>query len=138
MNRLFARVVLLLSLASAFACTQAPGDHSAPVIGDISTSSKVVVISDCQNTSVAITARVTDESKIDRVQLSYRVGQSGKFVTVPMQPENDQYRAEIKGADLQSSGYGNLEFYITAQDEAGNKSESPHDTSVQFLPCVSS
>jgi hypothetical protein len=137
MNRLFARVVLVLILASAYACTQVSGDHSAPVISDISTSSKVVVISDCQNTSVTITARVTDESKIDHVQLSYRVGSSGKFISVPMKPKNDQFSAEIKGADLQGNGYGNLEFYIAAQDEAGNKSESPHDTSVQFLPCVS-
>lgn len=135
MNRLFA--LLLLLCASGYGCTKVPGDHSAPVISDITTSAKVVVISDCQNTSVTITARVTDEAKINQVQLWYRVGQTGKFVSVPMKPQNDQYSVAIKGADLQGNGYGNLEFYITAQDEAGNKSESPHDTSVQFLPCVS-
>jgi hypothetical protein len=128
----------LLLIATVVACTPPPADRSAPVIRDVTTSSKVVVISDCQNTSVMITAKVTDESPIDSVRLWYRVNESGQFVALPMKAEQDIYSAEIKGADLQGNGYGTLEFYISAQDESGNKSESPHDNSVQFLPCVSS
>ena len=53
-----------------------------------------------------------------------------------MSLQNDLYAAQVKGSDLQGHGYGAIEFYITAEDEAGNKSESPRDDSVQFLPCV--
>jgi hypothetical protein len=136
MTQLLRCITLLTLFAIASACTQLPWDRSAPVISNIMTSSKVVVISDCQNTSVTITAHVTDESKINQVDLLYRVDQNKPFTSLPMKAENDRYSADIKGADLQGNGYGVLEFYITAQDETGNKSESPHDTSVQFLPCV--
>ena len=119
------------------ACARMSSDRSAPVIGDITTSTKVFVISDCQNTSVTITANVTDESTVDQVQLWYRVDQNGPFTSLPMNGQNNQYSATVKGTDLQGGGYGVMEFYIAAQDEARNKSESPHDTSVQFLPCVS-
>lgn len=133
--RYFVQYVALIALLAA--CTQMPSDHSAPVISDITTSNKVVVISDCQNTSVVISAKVKDESKISRVELWYRVNQERPFTSRSMTDQSDQYSVEVKGADLQGNGYGIVEFYITAQDEAGNKSESPHDTSVQFLPCVS-
>jgi hypothetical protein len=133
------RLVWIMTLTVLLAaCAPTPSDHNAPVIGDITTSNKVFAISDCQNTSVTITAKVTDGSNITQVQLWYRVNREGPFASLPMKAENDQYSAEVKGADLQGGGYGVMEFYITAQDEAGNKSESPPDTSVQFLPCVSS
>lgn len=134
MKRLIRIAIFAALLAS---CTRTPSDRTAPVISDITTSNKVVVISDCLNTSVTITAKVTDESKVSQVQVWYRVNQEGPFASRPMTEQNHQYRVEVKGSELQGNGYGVMEFYVTAQDEAGNKSESPHDTSVQFLPCVS-
>ena len=118
------------------ACAAIRADHTGPVISDISTSDKVVVISDCLTTSVTITAKVTDASNIKSVLLWYRVGSDQPFASSNMNLKDDIWAAKVKGADLQGHGYGAMEFYITAEDEAGNKSESPHDDSVQFLPCV--
>ena len=118
------------------ACAGIRADHTGPVISDISTSDKVVVISDCLTTSVTITAKVTDASNIKSVLLWYRVGSDQPFASSNMNLQDDIWAAKVKGADLQGHGYGAMEFYITAEDEAGNKSESPHDDSVQFLPCV--
>jgi hypothetical protein len=124
-------IALILS-----ACAGVRGDHTGPVISDISTSDKVVVISDCLSTSVTITARVSDASNIKSVLLWLRVGSDGPFASSNMNLQNGLYAAKVKGADLQGHGYGAMDFYITAEDGKGNKSESPHDTSVQFLPCV--
>ena len=124
-------VALILS-----ACAAVGGDHTGPIISDISTSDKVVVISDCLATSVTITAKVTDASNVKSVLLWVRVGSDQLFASSNMNLQNDLYTAKVKGADLQGHGYGAMEFYITAEDEKGNKSESPHDDSVQFLPCV--
>jgi hypothetical protein len=118
------------------ACAAIRADHTGPVISDISTSDKVVVISDCLTTSVTITAKVTDASNIKSVLLWYRVGSDQPFASSNMNLQDDIWAAKVKGADLQGHGYGAMEFYITAEDEAGNKSESPHNDSVQFLPCV--
>ena len=117
-------------------CAAIPSDHTGPTISDISTSDKVVVISDCLSTSVTITAKVTDASNVKSVLLFYRVGPDQPFASSNMDLQNGIYLAKVKGADLQGHGYGAMEFYIAAQDEAGNKSESPHDDSIQFLPCV--
>lgn len=138
MKCLFQLIALVVISNFLPACTHIPSDHSAPVISDITTSAKVVVISDCQNTSVTVSAKVTDESRLNQVRLWYRIAQNGQFVSLPMNAEKDKYSVELKGADLQGSGYGTLEFYISAQDEPGNEGKSQHDTSVQFLPCVSS
>ena len=124
-------IVFMLS-----ACDGIRSDHTGPTISEISTSDKVVVISDCRSTSVAITAKVTDASNVKGVWLWYRVGSDQPFASSKMELQNDIYAAQVKGAELQGHGYGALEFYITAEDETGNKSESPHDESVQFLPCV--
>ena len=119
------------------ACANPRSDHTGPAIRDISTSTKVVAISDCLNTSVTITAHATDESKITSVQLWYRVGSDQTFASAKMDLQNNLYTATVKGAELQGHGYGVMEFYITAEDEAGNSTKSPLDQSVQFLPCVS-
>jgi hypothetical protein len=130
-------VMLLLGIGLLLpACVGSQGDLTGPVISDISTSDKVVVISDCLATSVTITARVSDASNVKSVLLWVRVGPDGPFASSNMNLQNGLYAAKVKGADLQGHGYGAMEFYITAEDEAGNKSESPHDDSVQFLPCV--
>ena len=120
----------------ATACASIRSDQAGPVISDITTSDKVVVISDCLSTAVTITAKVTDASNIKSVLLWYRVGSDQPFASTKMSLQNNLYAATVKGSDLQGGGYGAMEIYITAEDEKGNKSESPPDTSVQFLPCV--
>ena len=132
------RIVALIAVSTFVlsACGRIRGELSGPVISDISTSDKVVVISDCLTTSVTITAKVTDASNVKSVLLWYRVGSDQPFASSNMNLQNDIYAAKVKGADLQGHGYGAMEFYITAEDGKGNKSESPHDDSIQFLPCV--
>jgi len=130
-------VMLLLGIAWILsACAGSRGDHTGPAISDISTSDKVVVISDCLATSVTITAKVTDASNVISVLLWVRVGTDGPFASSNMNLQNGIYTAKVKGSELQGHGYGAMEFYITAEDGKGNKSESPHDDSIQFLPCV--
>ena len=118
------------------ACGKVSSDHAAPIISDISSTGKVLVISDCLSTSVTITAKVTDASKIASVHLWYRVGSDQSYLSTVMELRDGLYTASVKGADLQGNGYGAMEFYITAQDGAGNSSKSPLDNSIQFLPCV--
>ena len=118
------------------ACTGIRSDQAGPVISDISTSDKVVVISDCLSTAVTVTAKVTDASNVKNVLLWVRVGSDQPFASSKMNLQNDLYAAQVKGSDLQGHGYGAMEFYITAEDEAGNSSKSSVDHSVQFLPCV--
>lgn len=131
------RIVTLVMVATLLpACNGGQADRSGPTISDISTSDKVLVISDCQSDSVTITARASDESKIDRVLLWYRVGSDQPFAFTEMDLQDDMYAVTVKGSELQGQGYGAMEFYITAEDEQGNASESAHDTSIQFLPCV--
>ena len=130
-------VMLLLGIGLLLpACAGSRSDLTGPVISDISTSDKVVVISDCLSTSVTITAKVNDASNIISVLLWVRVGSDQPFASSNMNLQNGIYAAKVKGADLQGHGYGAMEFYITAEDGKGNKSESPHDDSIQFLPCV--
>jgi hypothetical protein len=124
-------IALILS-----ACAGLQKDQAGPAISDISTSDKVVVISDCLATSVTITAKVTDASNVKSVLLLYRVGSDGPFASSNMNLQNGIYTAKVKGEDLQGHGYGAMNFYITAEDGKGNKSESPQDDSIQFLPCV--
>ena len=119
------------------ACEGGSSDKAGPIISDISTSGKVVVISDCPATSVTITAKVTDASKITSVLLWVRVGSDQPFASISMEAHEDLYSASVKGADLQGNGYGAMEFYITADDQEGNRGKSPLDNSIQFLPCVS-
>jgi hypothetical protein len=132
--RIFALVFISTFVSSA--CGRLQRDSSGPTISDIATSDKVVVISDCLTTSVTITAKVTDASNIKSVLLWYRVGSDQPFASSNMKLQNGIYAANVKGSELQGHGYGAMEFYITAEDGEGNKSESPHDDSIQFLPCV--
>lgn len=130
-------VTLLLSTVLILSACTGARDLAAPIISDISTSGKVVVISDCSATSVNITAKVTDASIIKNVQLWYRVGSEVQFASTKMNLQNGLYASVVKGSDLQGQGYGAMEFYITAMDESGNTGKSPLDHSIQFLPCVS-
>src|SRR5215208_2879504 len=128
--------LIVLSTFAASACKGIQNDTAGPSIGDVSTSDKVVVISDCPATAVTISAHVTDESNVTSVVLRYRVGAAGPFASTAMATQNDKYTAAVEGSDLQGHGYGDLEFYITAEDDAGNFSKSLADKSIQFLPCV--
>ena len=60
--RAFLRISVLISIITLIlsACVEIPDDHTSPVINDISTSGKVLVISDCLATSVTVIAKVTD------------------------------------------------------------------------------
>jgi hypothetical protein len=138
--RIFDRCAALIFITTLVlsACVGIPGDRTGPVISDISTSGKVLVISDCLATSVTVTAKVTDASRIASVLLWYRVGSDRPYSSTSMNAQGGSYTASVKGSDLQGDGYGAMEFYITAEDEAGNSGKSPLDKSIQFLPCVNS
>jgi hypothetical protein len=128
--------LMVISTLVLSACGRIQSDLSGPSISDISTSGKVLVISDCPSTSVTITAKVTDKSKITHVLLWYRIGADRSFASINMDIQNDVYTAVMNGPDLQGHGYGAIEFYITAEDAQGNMSESPHVDRLEFLPCV--
>jgi hypothetical protein len=125
-------------LLLAMSCSVLPlNDTTAPAIENITTSSKVLAKSDCIPTSLTVRADVTDNSRVDHVTLWYRVGEDQDFVPTPMaHAERDQYTAAVKGLDIPGGEYGTFEFYIVAQDPAGNQAKSTPDKSVQFLPCV--
>ena len=119
------------------ACEKASTDHTGPVISAVQTSGNVLVISDCAGTSISISANVTDPSNVKSVLLFYRVANE-PFASTSMELKDGVYQASLVGSDFLGKGYGNLEFYIQAQDGAGNVSKSSINQSVQFLPCVSS
>jgi hypothetical protein len=131
--RSFIRVALVILLT---ACGSNRASKAGPIISDVSTSGKILVISDCQGTSITVNAKVNSESKIDNVLLFYRVGSDVPFESIPMTAQGENYSAVLRGKDLQGKDYGDLEFYITAEDEQGNASKSPLNKSIQFLPCV--
>ena len=49
----------------------------------------------------------------------------------------NDYSANVAALDLPVGKYGVWEFYLTAEDAPGNLSQSPLDTSVELLACVS-
>jgi hypothetical protein len=121
------------------ACRQvvlASQDRTGPSIEHVETSVKFLAKSDCQNTSETVTAEVKDESGVAQVTLWYRVGADQKYTSVEMRFVEQKYSATVKALDTPGGEYGTWEFYITAEDSAGNKSQSLLDTSVQLLPCV--
>ncbi len=138
--RTFLAVVVLSSMCLITACTQehaATLDKAGPLIGAMTTSTKSFSI-DCTPTAVTVTARVTDPAGLRQVQLWYRVGTDRAYQSVSMAANQaSEYQATIQGPRLPPDRYGALELYITAEDQAGNRSKSATDTSVQFLPCVS-
>lgn len=127
---------LLIIIFALSSCRGNQNDHEGPVISDITTSGKVLVISDCSSTSVTITAKVTDASPIISVLLQYRVNSDQSYLSSAMDLKDGLYTVPVTGADLQGNGYGAMEFYVVANDEVGNSSESPVDQSIQFLPCI--
>jgi hypothetical protein len=139
MQRIISILAVLILSSSLVACGQvalAAQDHTGPSIGQIETSTKFMAKSDCQPTSVTITANITDESGIKQAVIWYRVGSDQQYTPVNLSLINGKYSATVKGLDVPGGEYGTWEFYLSAEDTSGNKSESPLDTSVQLLPCV--
>lgn len=134
--------MLLLSAAALIACQPqsalAAQDVVGPTIGNIETSTKFMAKSDCNTTSVTVTSNITDESGIKQADLWQRVGADQPYTPVTMSLTDGTYSVNVKALDVPGGEYGNWEFYITAEDNAGNKSQSPLDTTVQLLPCVGS
>jgi len=127
---------ILFMLLFVAGCKSA--DKSAPVITNITTSNKFLAKSDCANTSLTVTAAITDNTKVKSAEIKYRVGSDQQFISMPMKSEGqNQYSAKIVTLEIPGGEYGSVEFSIVAEDEAGNQSESVVDDSVQLLPCVS-
>ena len=134
-SQMLIALILIITLLLP-ACKEVSSDHAGPIISDISTTGKVLVISDCLSTSVTITAKVADASPITSVLLQYRVNSDEPYLSAVMELREGLYTVSVKGIDLQGNGYGAMEFYITAEDGAGNSSKSPLDNSIQFLLLV--
>jgi hypothetical protein len=118
------------------ACGKESSDKTGPSISDIKASGNVLVISDCSGTSVSVTAKVTDPSGVNEVLFWYRVADQ-PFASREMAMRDGIYEVSVQGSEFLGKGYGPMEFYVQAEDKAGNVSRSPVDQSVQFLPCVS-
>jgi len=129
-------LILSICIALTSGCNQK--NDQTPRITDIKTSSKVLAKSDCLNTSETITANITDNTGVTSAAVWYRIGQDQKFTSAAMKREaGDTFGATIIALEIPGGEYGTLEFYIVAEDEAGNQTRSPVDTSVQLLACVS-
>jgi len=113
-----------------------PRQAMGPTIAQVTTSNQSFSI-DCPPTSITVTAQITDTLGITRAALWYRVDTDQPYTSKNMDASNHIYSATVQGIDLPAGPYGALEFYITAENKAGKKSQSPLDQSVQFLPCVS-
>ena len=113
-----------------------PQDTDGPIFNRITTSSKSFSI-DCVPTSVTVTASITAPSGIKRVVLHSRLDTDQAYTALDMNAAGDEYQETVKAADMPGKGYGVWEFYITAEDLAGNQSRTPLDRSVEMLLCVS-
>ena len=111
-------------------------DLLGPAITDITTSGRIVVISDCLATSVTISARVVDGAGVRKVVLWFRAGSGRHFKSATMAETDGRFETVLKGTVLRGHGYGTLEFFITASDSHGNSTRSRSDRSIEFLPCV--
>ncbi len=133
-------LILLLPIFASFyllsSCGNLSRDQTGPQISDIQTSGNVLVISDCAGTSVTISASVTDPSGVQNVDLWYRTGDDPKFSSATMKLEQDRYQVTLNGSDFLGRPYGDLAFFITAENKRGNSSKSAMNQSIQFLPCV--
>jgi hypothetical protein len=112
-------------------------DTTGPTIDRIKTSGKSFS-KDCVPTSITVTSSIADASGVRRAVLWYRVGADQPYTPVDMTPSGKDYSVTVKALDVPGKGYGVLEFYITAENGAGNQSQSLLDTSVEMLLCVSS
>lgn len=116
--------------------TPTPADTSGPTFNQISTSTRSFS-KDCVPTSITVTSNISDPAGVRRAVLWYRVGTDQQYTPVDMTRSGSSYSATVKALDVPGKGYGVWEFYLTAEDGAGNQSQSPHDASVELLLCVS-
>jgi len=115
--------------------TPTPIDRSGPSINRVVPSASVFYrTSGCGPTSINVTANINDPSGVTNVRLRYRLGTSGAFANTPMNSiGGNDYRATVNASDV--SGVGTLQFYVTAQDGAGNSTQSA-TSSVSLAACV--
>jgi hypothetical protein len=116
--------------------TSTPADTVGPTFNQITTSTKSFS-KDCVPTSITVTSNITDPSRVTRAVLWYRVGTDQQYTLMDMTPSGSNYSVTVQALDVPGKGYGVWEFYITAEDGAGNQSQSPLDTRVELLLCVS-
>ncbi len=79
-------------------------------------------------------ARVSDDFAVSEVVLRYRQRNTGEFQSIEMRPLVDsigEYMIAIETAD---GVYPNLEYYIEAFDEAGNKTNRGFDYAPIVIP----
>ncbi len=137
------KTLLVISLVASllvllFITSYASKDNIPPAITNITTSNKFLSKSDCGNTTLTVTATITDNIKVKSATLLYRVGTDQQFTSMPMKLESqNQYSATIVTLEIPGGEYGPVEFAVIGEDEAGNQSKSQIDNSVQLLPCVS-
>jgi len=74
---------------------------------------------------ISLTASCVDENSITSVTLHYRRGNTEAWKTIDMAFEDGQYTAKIPGDEVTLDG---IEYYFTAEDEAGNVASLPAGT----------
>lgn len=111
-----------------------PPDVSGPVISNLSHSPDSVFDSPaCGETRATINVQVNDPAGVAQVVLFYRVvksGQTGTWRSLTLNHVGgNQYRTVLGPEELRASltnyGGGRVEYYVKAQDQRGNLSQSP-------------
>lgn len=116
--------------------TPTPGDVTGPSFNRLMASSAVFYRAGCDPASITVTANISDPSGVANALLWYRVGASGPYTGAAMDwLAGDDYRVTVNGVDVPGSNYGVWEFYVTAQDGAGNPGQSALNTDVSLNLC---
>ena len=94
------------------------GDKTPPALGAVSYAQKVNL-----NTETPVSLNITDLSGIKNATLYYRSGGAATFSSRAMSLQNGStYTQTIPAAAVTNRG---VEFYVAAEDGAGNLSQSP-------------
>lgn len=111
-----------------------PPDTSGPVISNLAHNPDAIFDgATCGETRATINVQVSDPSGVAQVVLFYRVvksGQTGTWRSLAFSHlGGSQYRAVLGPNELRASltnyGGGKVEYYVKAQDQRGNLSQSP-------------
>jgi hypothetical protein len=110
-HRMIALGLIATMLGMTSACTLVSlRDTTSPTIQNITTSSKVLVKSDCVPTSLTIAADIADNIRVQSVTLWYRIGIDQEFTSTAMKPiDRNQFTATPIAMDIPGSEYGVLE-----------------------------
>lgn len=81
------------------------------------------IIEEGNESNLKVTAKVTDNKKVEKVTLYYRVKGVEQYKVIEMTGVNGEYNAEISYTELDVKG---MEYYIEASD-GKNKATSPED-----------